>query len=108
MHKCRKHNNITYDCGEEQHWWTVAQQNSVSRFEWIDLAITSMLANQPVASESERARDQCIMAGTRVRVKFSLGVMVSGLITVMVDVRVMVKVSDLLGSDYGQIKLKQK
>ena len=19
MHKCRKHNNITYDCGEEQH-----------------------------------------------------------------------------------------
>ena len=33
----------------------------VSRFEFerIDLAITSLLANQPVASESERARDQC-------------------------------------------------
>ena len=32
----------------------------VSRFEFeqIDLAITSVLANQPVASESERARDQ--------------------------------------------------
>ena len=33
----------------------------VSRFEFerIDLAITSLLANQPVASESERASDQC-------------------------------------------------
>ena len=33
----------------------------VSRFgfEHIDLAITSQLANQPVASESERAGDQC-------------------------------------------------
>ena len=33
----------------------------VSRFEFerIDLAMTSLLANQPVASESERAWDQC-------------------------------------------------
>ena len=33
----------------------------LSRFEFdrIDLAITSLWANQPVASESERARDQC-------------------------------------------------
>ena len=33
----------------------------VSRFEFerIDLAIASLLANQPVASDSERARDQC-------------------------------------------------
>ena len=35
----------------------------------------------------------------RVRVKFSLGVRVSGMITVTVDVRVMVRVSNLLGSD---------
>ena len=28
-------------------------------FERIDLAITSLLINQPVASESERTRDQC-------------------------------------------------
>ena len=36
-------------------------RTQVSRFEIerIDLAITSLLANQPVASESERARDQC-------------------------------------------------
>ena len=34
---------------------------SVSRFEftWIDLAVTSLLANQPIASESKRARDRC-------------------------------------------------
>ena len=31
----------------------------VSLFERTDLAITSLLANQPVASESERARNQC-------------------------------------------------
>ena len=33
----------------------------MSRFEFeqIDLAVTSPLANQPVASESERSRDQC-------------------------------------------------
>ena len=34
-----------------------------------------------------------------VRVKFSLGVRVSGMIRVTVDVRVMVRVSNLLGSD---------
>ena len=34
---------------------------SVSRFEFerIDLAITSLMANQPVASEQEHTRDQC-------------------------------------------------
>ena len=35
----------------------------------------------------------------RVRVKFSLGVRVSGMIRVRVDVRVRVRVSNLLGSD---------
>ena len=34
-----------------------------------------------------------------VRVKFSIGVRVSGVIRVTVDVRVMVRVSNLLGSD---------
>ena len=36
----------------------------VSRFEFeqIGLAITSLLANQPAASESQRARDQCQIA----------------------------------------------
>ena len=38
----------------------------------------------------------------RVRVKFSLGIRVSGMIRVTVDVRVMVRVSNLLGSDQGQ------
>ena len=37
--------------------------------------------------------------GLRVRVKFSLGLRVSGMIRVTVDVRVMVRVSNLLGSD---------
>ena len=37
--------------------------------------------------------------GLRGRVKFSLGVTVSGMIRVTVDVRVMVRVSNLLGSD---------
>ena len=35
----------------------------------------------------------------RVRVKFSLGVRVSGMIRDTIDVRVMVRVSNLLGSD---------
>ena len=37
------------------------QQRPVSRFEFerIDLAIASLPANQPVASESERAPDPC-------------------------------------------------
>ena len=36
-----------------------------SRFEFtcIDIAVTSLLANQPLASESERPRDQCLRAG---------------------------------------------
>ena len=34
-------------------------QVSRIEFEQIDLAITSLLANHPVASESEHARDQC-------------------------------------------------
>ena len=37
-----------------------------------------------------------------VRVKFSLGVRVSGMIRVRVDVRVRVRVSNLLVSEYGQ------
>ena len=38
-----------------------ATEALVSRFEFarIDLAVTSLLANQPVASESEHAHDQC-------------------------------------------------
>ena len=44
-----------------------------SRFEFkrIDLAITSLLSNQPVALESERARDQCQSAAVTPPVKFS-------------------------------------
>ena len=40
------------------------QQKPVSRFEFerIDLAITPLLANQPVASEPERVREQCQIA----------------------------------------------
>ena len=45
----------------------------VSRFEftWIDLAVTSLLANQPVASESVRARDQWELAAMTPRVNLS-------------------------------------
>ena len=47
----------------------------VSRFEftWIDLALASLLANQPVASESERARDhwQCAAMTPQVNLSFS-------------------------------------
>ena len=47
-------------------WFLVAQ---VSRFEFeridLALAITSLLANQPVASESERTRDQCQSANNK-------------------------------------------
>ena len=45
----------------------------VSRFEftWIDPAVTSPLANQPVASESERARDQSQCAGVTPQVNLS-------------------------------------
>ena len=42
----------------------------------------------------------------RVRVKFSLGVRVSGMIRVMVDVRVRFRVSNLLGSDYGHCEFR--
>ena len=45
----------------------------VSRFEftWIDLAVTSLLANQPVASESSRARYQCLHAAVTLPVNLS-------------------------------------
>ena len=47
----------------------------LSRFEftWIDLGLTSLLANQPVASESERARDQwqCAAVTPQVNLSFS-------------------------------------
>ncbi len=45
----------------------------VSRFEFtlIDLAVTSLLANQPVASESVRARDQWELAAMTPRVNLS-------------------------------------
>ena len=47
----------------------------VSRFEftWFDLALTSPLANQPVASESERVRDQwqCAAVTPQVNLSFS-------------------------------------
>ena len=47
----------------------------MSRFEftWIDLALTSPLANQPVASDSERALDQwqCAAVTPQVNVSFS-------------------------------------
>ena len=38
---------------------TACMPASRFEFERIDLAITSLLSNQPVALESERARDQC-------------------------------------------------
>ena len=46
----------------------------VSRFEstWIDLALTSLMADQPVASESERARDQWQCAAVTSQVNLSL------------------------------------
>ena len=40
-------------------------------FEWIDLAMTSLLANQPVASESERAHDKCHSAAVTPPVNWS-------------------------------------
>ena len=40
-------------------------------FTWIDLAATSLLANQPVASESGRARDQCLPAAMTPQVNLS-------------------------------------
>ncbi len=47
----------------------------VTRFEftWIDLALTSLLANQPVASDSECARDQlqCAAVTAQVNLSFS-------------------------------------
>ena len=45
----------------------------VSRFEftWIDLALTSPLADQPVASESERSRDQWQCAAVTLHVNLS-------------------------------------
>ena len=43
----------------------------VSRFERSDLAITSLLANQPVASESECARDHCQSAAVTLQVNLS-------------------------------------
>ena len=44
---------------------------SWSEFEQTDLAITSLLANQPVASESERARHQCQRAAVTLPVNLS-------------------------------------
>ena len=41
------------------------------QFERIDLAIASLLANQPVASESEHAHDQCQSAAATLRVNLS-------------------------------------
>ena len=43
------------------------------KFEWIDLAITSLLANQPVASESVRADypSQCAAVTPPVNLSFS-------------------------------------
>ena len=57
-----------------------------------------------LAMQQLRAKTKSIIIyfgglGLRVRVKFCLGVRVSGMITVTVDVRVMVRVSNLLGSD---------
>ena len=50
-------------------------QMPVTRFEftWIDLALTSLLANQPVASDSECARDQlqCAAVTAQVNLSFS-------------------------------------
>ena len=43
-----------------------------------------------------------VRLGLRVRVRVSLGVRVSGMSTVSVNVWVRVMVSNLLGSDYGQ------
>ena len=45
----------------------------VSRFEFeqIGLAITPLLANQPAASESQRARDQCQIAAVTLPVNLS-------------------------------------
>ena len=40
-------------------------------FEQIGLAMTSLLANQPVESESERARDQCQSAAVTLLVNLS-------------------------------------
>ena len=41
--------------------WRTKDVRQVSRFEVerVDLAITALLDNQPVASELERARDKC-------------------------------------------------
>ena len=41
------------------------------RFTWIDLAVTSLLANQPVASESGHARDRCLRAVVTPQVNLS-------------------------------------
>ena len=43
-----------------------------SQFARIDLVVTSVLANRPVASESERARDQCESAVVTPPVNLSL------------------------------------
>ena len=60
--------------------------------------------NYPGRSRVTRLRNLFLQrvptrSGLRVRVKFSLGVRVSGMIRVRVDVDVRVRVSNLLGSD---------
>ena len=44
---------------------------SRSEFTWIDLAVTSLLANWPFASESGHARDQCLRAAVTPQVNLS-------------------------------------
>ena len=51
----------------------------LSRFELIliDLALTSLLANEPVASESGRARHQCLCAAVTLQVNLSFSLLFS-------------------------------
>ena len=46
------------------------------KFTWIDLALTSLLANQPVASESGLARDQCLRAVVTPQVNLSFSIFI--------------------------------